>query len=210
MHEFQVGSELETEILSTLLERGAILRGHFLLSSGLHSDTYIQCAKLHEVPAVCEKICGKLLDKVRDHYAYLLDADVVAAPAVGGICFGYEVARQLNVNFVFFERVEGSFALRRGHGVVPASRVLIVEDVITTGKSSLEVYNAIRGIGGEVVGEVSIIRRSHNAQLPFPVVSLLSLDIKNYPENEVPASLAQIPVTEPGSRFFSKPWDKRA
>lgn len=199
--EFQVGSELEAEVLNTLLERSAILRGHFLLSSGLHSDTYIQCAKLHEVPAVCENICSKLLSRVEPAEERILDVDVVASPAVGGVLFGYEIARQLNVNFVFFERVDGRFTLRRGLEIMPGAKVLIVEDVITTGKSSLEVYNAISDIGGRVTGELSIIRRSQDVKMPFPVISLLSLDIKNYSAADIPDALAQIPVSKPGSRF---------
>ena len=188
------------DVFEILVEKSAILKGHFLLTSGLHSDTYIQCAKLHESPRVCEYLCKLLLQKVQNNRAELLNVDVIVSPAMGGILFGYEIARQLGVNFVFLERVDGCFTLRRGFSIKEKAKVLIVEDVITTGKSSIEVFDILRNMESEVVGELSIITRTSNVSLPFPCVSLLSLDIKNYSASEVPEHLAKIPISKPGSR----------
>ena len=190
------------DVLDVLMERSAILKGHFVLSSGLHSDTYIQCAKLQEVPSVCEDMCAALLRRSDDVLGGL-KIDVVASPAMGAIVFGYEIARQLGVNFVFFERAQGSFELRRGFGVDANSRVLIVEDVITTGGSSLEVFDAVTALGGKVVAELSIINRGNCANMPFPVVSLLEMDIQNYAADDIPNELRGIPVSKPGSRSLS-------
>ncbi|UQD54390.1 orotate phosphoribosyltransferase [Anaplasma phagocytophilum] len=193
----------ENDVLNILMERSAILKGHFLLTSGLHTDTYIQCAKLHEVPSVCVLLCEALLKKARaSGHEDLLNVDVVASPAIGGLMFGYEIARQLGVNFVFFERVDGCFTLRRGFNVSENAKVLIVEDVVTTGKSSLAVINAVTALGGKIAGELSIVTRAKDVDMPVPVVSLLSLDIKNYREEEVPDFLAQIPISKPGSNFI--------
>lgn len=195
--------ELESDVLKVLVERSAILKGHFLLASGLHTDTYIQCAKLHEIPSVCADLCEILLRKARSASGdSLLDVSTVVSPAVGGILFGYEIARQLGVNFVFMEKVDGKFALRRGFEIKQGERVLLVEDVITTGKSSLAVYDAVTSMGAKVTGELSIVSRGKNIKMPIPLVSLLSLDIKNYPESDVPDFLASIPVSKPGSSYL--------
>ncbi|ACZ49639.1 orotate phosphoribosyltransferase [Anaplasma centrale str. Israel] len=189
-------------VLNVLMERSAILKGHFVLSSGLHSDTYIQCAKLQEVPSVCEDLCAALLRRSNDVLGDLR-IDVVASPAMGGIVFGYEIARQLGVNFVFFERVRGNFELRRGFCIDTDSRVLIVEDVITTGGSSLEVFDAVTALGGKVMAELSIISRGSCVNMPFPVVSLLEMDIQNYTADAIPDELRRIPISKPGSRSLS-------
>ncbi|MFV9839210.1 MAG: orotate phosphoribosyltransferase [Aaplasma endosymbiont of Hyalomma asiaticum] len=202
MQVFEASAETNDSdnVFNILLEKSAILKGHFMLTSGLHSDTYIQCAKLHESPSVCEHLCRLLLKKVQRERAELLKVDMVVAPAMGGVLFGYEIARLLGVNFVFLERVEGFFTLRRGFSIKEKDRILIIEDVITTGKSSLEVYDVVTSMGGVVVGELSIITRSRNVHMPFPFMSLLSLDIKNYSDSEVPEYLAKIPISKPGSR----------
>ncbi|AGZ78537.1 orotate phosphoribosyltransferase [Anaplasma marginale] len=190
------------DVLNMLVERSAILKGHFVLSSGLHSDTYIQCAKLQEAPSVCETLCAALLRRSNDVLGDL-KIDVVASPAMGAIVFGYEIARQLGVNFVFFERVQGNFELRRGFCINANSRVLIVEDVITTGGSSLEVFDAVTALGGKVMAELSIISRGSCVNMPFPVVSLLEMDIRNYAADDIPDELKSIPVSKPGSRSLS-------
>ncbi|MGN7678592.1 MAG: orotate phosphoribosyltransferase [Anaplasma sp.] len=187
------------DVLDVLMERDAILKGHFVLSSGLHSDTYIQCAKLQEVPAVCERLCTLLLEKMSKELPGA-QFDVVASPALGGVVFGYEVARQLGIKFVFVERVQGNFELRRGFVVEPGSRVLVVEDVITTGGSSIEVVDVIAKLGGKSAAELCIIDRGGGGSMPFPVVSLLQMDIKNYSEDELPAELRELPIVKPGSR----------
>ncbi|MCU7611100.1 orotate phosphoribosyltransferase [Anaplasma capra] len=194
----------DDDVLRILTERSAILKGHFVLSSGLHSDTYIQCAKLQEVPSVCERVCAALLDRSRSKFGDL-GINVVASPAMGGTVFGYEIARQLGVRFVFFERVQGNFELRRGFSLDSSSCVLIVEDVITTGGSSMEVSDAVTALGGKVVAELSIIdrRSGGGSNMPFPIVSLLKMDIRHYSEDEVPDELRGVPISRPGSRALS-------
>ncbi|MGN7661618.1 MAG: orotate phosphoribosyltransferase [Anaplasma sp.] len=189
-------------MLGVLMERDAILKGHFVLSSGLHSDTYIQCAKLQEVPSVCERLCALLLEKMGKELPGV-KFDLVASPALGGVVFGYEVARQLGIKFVFVERVQGSFELRRGFVVKPGSRVLVVEDVITTGGSSIEVVDVIANLEGKAAAELCIIDRGGGSSMPFPVVSLLQMDIKSYSEDEIPAALRELPISKPGSRKLS-------
>ena len=188
------------EFLAIMHEAGAILRGHFILSSGLRSSMYLQCARLLMHPWLAEPCCAALAEKVR---AELPEFDVIVAPAMGGVVVGYEMGRQLEVPTMFCERVDGSFTLRRGFALQPGSRVLVVEDVVTTGKSSLEAYDCIREHGGVVVAECSLIDRSNGraaSELGVPYVSLAALEVPAYHPDELPPELAAIPAVKPGSR----------
>jgi orotate phosphoribosyltransferase len=195
----------EQQILAEFEAAGAILKGHFILSSGLHSDMYLQCARVLMHPARAEKLCRALAEKVT---RALGDGavDLVVAPAMGGVVVGYEMGRQLRLETIFCEREEGKFALRRGFTITPGAKILLVEDVVTTGKSSLETVDCITAHGGVVVAEASLIDRSGGAsrQLPFPLISLLTLDVRTYSESDLPAHLRDIPAVKPGSRFLKK------
>jgi len=188
-------------IIKEFKESKAILRGHFVLSSGLHSDTYIQCAKIFENPARAMKICAMLVDKIRKE----LDSpvDLILSPAIGGIIVGYEIGRQLGVRTMFCERVHGHFELRRGFEIKKNDKILLVEDVITTGKSSLEAVECIKNCGGQVIAEAALIKRKSETKLPFPIIPLIELNVKDYSEIELPDELKQLPVSKPGSREYS-------
>ena len=193
----------EQEILAEFEAAQAIMRGHFVLSSGLHSDTYLQCARVLMQATRAEKLCADLASRIRA--ANLPPIDMVVAPAMGGVIVGYEMGRQLGVDSVFCERENGVFTLRRGFSIPEGAKVLVVEDVVTTGKSSKETVECIRLHKGVVVAEASLIDRSGGTHhLPFPLISLLTLDIKTYAENALPAHLQDIPAVKPGSRFLKK------
>lgn len=193
----------EQEILHEFEAAEAILRGHFILSSGLHSDTYLQCARVLMNPKRAEKLCAALAEKVRASIKHQID--LVVAPAMGGVVVGYEMGRQLGVETIFCERENGQFALRRGFRVEPGARVLMVEDVVTTGKSSMEAVKCVEEAGGVVVAEASLIDRSGAAHsLPFPLISLLALDVKTYAPDALPAHLQGTQAVKPGSRFLQK------
>lgn len=195
----------EHEIMAEFEAAEAILRGHFVLSSGLHSDTYMQCARVLMSPARAEKLCAALAEKVKAALGKIV-IDMVVAPAMGGVIVGYETGRQLGVETIFCERENGVFTLRRGFSITPGAKVLLVEDVVTTGKSSLETVECIKAHGGSVVAEASLVDRSGGAadDLPFPLISLLKLNIKTYAADKVPEHLAAIPVTKPGSRWLKQ------
>ncbi len=161
-------------------ESGAALQGHFLLTSGRHSDRYMQCAKLFVYPDKAEKICAALAEKLKG-----FGIELVAAPAIGGIIMGYEMARQLKVPNVFLERQDGVMTLRRGFTVEPGTKVAVVEDVVTTGGSVREVVEVLKNLGAEVVAVASVVDRSAGkVDFGLPYVSLLSMDITSYePEN---------------------------
>ena len=180
----------------------AILRGHFILSSGLHSDTYLQCARVLMQPERASRLCNALAEKVRAQLGK--DAiDMVVAPAMGGVVVGYEMGRQLGVESIFCERENGAFTLRRGFSITEGARILLVEDVVTTGKSSLETVECIKQYGGTVVAEASLIDRSNGTHgLPFPLISLLTLDVKTYQPDALPEHLQSIPAVKPGSRWL--------
>lgn len=188
----------KSEVLREFERTGAILKGHFKLSSGLHSDTYLQCAKILSHPDVAEKLCKALAEKIS------VKPDLVVAPAMGGVVVGYEVARQLGVQGIFCERVEGVFEFRRGFEIPHGAKVLIVEDVVTTAKSSFETIEAIRKAGGEVIGEACLVDRSsgrHN--LPFPLFALMELDVPTYNPDDLPEHLKGTEAVKPGSRFLA-------
>lgn len=192
----------EQEILKEFTDAEAILKGHFILSSGLHSDTYLQCARVLMDTQRAERLCGALAKKLQNT---LPDAqfDLVVAPAMGGVIVGYEMGRQLRVPTIFCERENGTFTFRRGFSIKPGSKVLLVEDVVTTAKSSLETIHCIEEHGGIAIAEASLIDRGEGAaKLPIPLVSLLKLQVPTYAADALPASLASTPAIKPGSRWL--------
>lgn len=192
----------EAEILKEFTDAEAILKGHFILSSGLHSDTYLQCARVLMDPKRAERVCAALAKKIRATLPQVR-IDLVVAPAMGGVVVGYEMGRQLGVETIFCERQDGAFTLRRGFTITPGQKVLMVEDVVTTGKSSLEAVECVRAHGGEVVAEASLINRSGQENpLPFPLVSLLALDVPTFAPDALPAHLRDMPAVKPGSRWL--------
>ena len=189
------------EVLKHFEQTGAILKGHFKLSSGMHSETYMQCARLLSYPDVAAKLCSELAKKIKTMIPAKID--MVVAPAMGGVVVGYEVARQLGVQGIFCERVEGTFELRRGFEIPQGANVIIVEDVVTTAKSSFETVECIKRYGGNVVGEACLVDRSsgkHN--LPFPLAALIELDIPTYAPDNLPEHLKNVEAVKPGSRFL--------
>ena len=188
------------QVLQEFRDAGALLHGHFILASGLHSPVYLQCARVMMDPARAERLCRTLVEKVRARFGE--DAiDLVVSPAMGGVVVGYEIARQLGVEAIFAERVDGEFSLRRGFTVPPSARVLIVEDVITTGLSSRECITCVTRQAGKVVGEAGLIDRSGGrVELGVPLVTLATLDVPTFLAGDVPPELAAIPATKPGSR----------
>lgn len=190
-----------TAIMKEFEDAQAILHGHFVLSSGLHSDTYMQCARVLMDANRGERLCKTLAEKTRA--AGFGQIDICIAPAMGGVVVGYELARQLGVPGIFCERQDGSFTIRRGFSFPQGARVLMVEDVVTTGKSSLEAMDCVRQHGGVVVGEACLVNRSGTGNpLPVPLVSLLDMDIKTYTEDNLPPHLQQLPAEKPGSRWL--------
>lgn len=180
---------------SVFVETGALLQGHFLLSSGLHSDQYMQCALLLAHPDRAQDL-GERLAELQD-----LKPDLVLSPAMGGLIIGQEVARALKVRHYFSEREDGLMTLRRGFTLMPGEKVLIVEDVITTGKSSLETMALARSKGAEIIGALSIVcRAAAPPDLGVPVKSLLNIPIASYPADQCPLCRQGLPVVKPGSR----------
>ena len=191
------------DILNQFRQAEALLEGHFLLSSGLHSPVYLQCARVLQNPERAALLCSALADKVRVDITDTID--LVVAPAMGGVVVGYEMARQLGVEGIFTERVDGEIILRRGFEIPDGARVLMVEDVVTTGLSSRECIDCIRAAGGNVVGATSLVNRSGGkADVGVPLVSLLDLDVPAYAEDNLPDELKAIPAVKPGSRDLKK------
>jgi orotate phosphoribosyltransferase len=186
----------EDEILEIFRTHGALLEGHFILSSGLHSDRYIQCALVLQHPRVAEQLCSELAAKLRH-----LGATVVAAPALGGVIVSHEVARALGLRALFTERQEGVMTLRRGFSLTPGEPTLVVEDVITTGGSTLETMAAVEQAGGKVVGVGALIDRSGGkADLGVPKAALVTLSVQNYAPADCPLCKSGLPAVKPGSR----------
>ncbi len=187
--------------LSILRKTNALLEGHFILSSGLHSSKYIQCAKLLSYPNKAELICKSLAKKIKKEFKKF---DLILAPAMGGIIIGYEIGRLLKKETIFCERVKGKFELRRGFFIKKNSRVLIVEDVITTGKSSMECVKIINKSKAKLVGFASIIDRStkKNLKIKKKIISHLKINVMAYKKDKLPKSLESIPISTPGSRFI--------
>ena len=187
--------------LAVLKKTEALIEGHFVLSSGLHSAQYVQCAKLLSHPHKAEKICKSLATKIKKNFRQI---DIILAPAVGGIVIGYEIGRILKKETIFCERVDGKFQLRRGFKIKPKSKVLILEDVITTGKSSLECVKLIKKSKAKLLGFACLIDRSSKKDLRIKkkIISQLKINVPTYKANQLPKDLKLIPITVPGSRFI--------
>ena len=187
--------------LNILRKTDALLEGHFILSSGLHSSKYIQCAKLLSYPHLADKICKSLALKIKKNFRKI---DLILAPAMGGIIIGYEIGKILKKETIFCERVKGKFKLRRGFRINKGTNVLIIEDVITTGKSSMECVKIIKQAKAKLVGFASIIDRSTKKTLKIKkkIISHLKIDVPTYSKKKIPKSLASIKITTPGSRFI--------
>ena len=185
--------------LNILKKTNALLDGHFVLSSGLHSSKYIQCAKLLSYPHLAKNICLSLSNKIKINYKKI---DLILSPAMGGIIIGYEIGKLLKKETIFCERVEGFFKLRRGFNIKSKSRVLIIEDVITTGKSSLECVKLIKKAGAKLLGFSCIIDRSNKKTLKIKqkIISHMKIKVPIYKKNKLPKSLKSIPISRPGSR----------
>lgn len=188
----------QSEVLDEFRAAGALLEGHFILSSGLHSPVFFQKNAVFMDPTRTERLCRALAEKARAAFGKV---DVVVSPAVGAIIPGYETARQLGARAMFVEREQGQFQLRRGFSIAPGERVLMVEDVVTTGLSSRECLDAIRNHPGELVGAACLIDRSGGkADIGVRLVSLAQVDAPAYPADKLPPELAAIPAVKPGSR----------
>ena len=187
--------------LDILKKTKALIEGHFVLSSGLHSPKYIQCAKLLSHPSKAEQICKSLASKIKKNFKSF---DLILSPAMGGIIIGYEIGRLLKKETIFCERVKGKFTLRRGFRIKKGSKVLIIEDVITTGKSSMECVKLIKKSKASLIGFASIIDRSSKKTLKIKkrIISHLKIEVPTYKKNKIPLNLRSIPITKPGSRFI--------
>jgi orotate phosphoribosyltransferase len=187
--------------LNILKKTNALIEGHFVLSSGLHSSKYIQCAKLLSHPNKAELICKSLANKIKKNFKNI---DIILAPAMGGIVIGYEIGRLLKKETIFCERVNGKFTLRRGFFIKKNTRVLIIEDVITTGKSSMECAKLISKAKAKLIGFASIIDRStkNSLKIKKKIISHLKIEVPTFKQNQIPNNLKSIPITKPGSRFI--------
>lgn len=190
------------DVLNEFREAGALREGHFVLSSGLHSPVFLQKNLVFMDTARCERLCKALAEKI---VATVGAVDVAISPAVGGIIPGYETARHLKVRSLYVEREGGVFKLRRGFTVEPGEKVVMVEDIVTTGLSSRECIAAIQAAGGEVVAAACIVDRSGGrADVGVPLVALATLDVPAYAADALPPELAALPIEDPGSRRLSQ------
>ena len=186
----------ESEVLQIFQDTGALLRGHFVLRSGLHSRQYFQCALALQQMPIVEKIGGALAEKVKQ-----LEIATVIAPAMGGLVLGQEVARQLRSRFIFVEKEDGKLVLRRGFKISPGERMLVVEDVVTKGGRVQETIDIVRAHAGLVLGVAAAVDRSNGTvNLGVPFFSLLSLQVEAFEPGRLPADLAAMPVIKPGSK----------
>ena len=185
--------------LAVLKRTNALLEGHFVLSSGLHSSKYVQCAKLLSFPHLANKICISLSKKIKKNFKKI---DLILSPAMGGVIIGYEIGKLLKKETIFCERVSGNFTLRRGFLIKKNTRVLIVEDVITTGKSGLECIKLIKKSKAKLIGFACIIDRSNKKtfKIKNKIVSQVKIDVPTFTKNNLPDYLKKIPITVPGSR----------
>jgi orotate phosphoribosyltransferase len=190
------------ESLKILKETNALLEGHFILSSGLHSKQYIQCAKLLSHPKKAEVICSSLCEKIKKTFSKI---DIVLSPALGGMVVGYEIGRQLEVETIFAERIDDELVLRRDFKISQNSNVLVVEDVITTGKSVLECSNIVKMNKANLVGYACIVNRSNiNVLIEDKIVSQMQFNIQTFSEDKLPEDLRKIQPIKPGSKNLSK------
>jgi len=186
------------ESLKILKETNALIEGHFILSSGLHSSKYVQCAQLMSKPNQAQKICESLASKIKKE---IKNFDLILSPAMGGIIVGYELGKILNIQTIFSERVNGEFKLRRDFQIKKGNKVLIVEDVITTGKSSLECSELVKENNADIMGFACIIDRSNgNSPIKDKIISQVKLNIPTYKKNNLPEELQSIEAIKPGSR----------
>ena len=186
------------ESLKILKETNALLEGHFILSSGLHSDKYVQCAQLLSKPKKAKDICISLAEKIKQNFKKI---DLILSPAMGGVVIGYEIGRILNLETIFAERINGNFQLRRGFEINKQNKILIIEDVITTGKSSLECSNLVIKAGAEIVGYACIIDRSNGqSKIKNKIISQVEINIPPYNKDDLPEHLKKIKPKKPGSR----------
>jgi len=189
----------QDEVLDEFRAAGALLEGHFILSSGLHSSRYLQCARVLMDAGRAARLCAALAEKVKAVVSSPID--LVASPAMGGVVVGYEMGRQLGVPAIFFERVDGKLTLRRGFSIERGARVLMVEDIVTTGLSSRECIAGINAEGGITAGAACLIDRSGGkAEIGVPLAALARLDIPTYEAGHLPPELAALPAIKPGSR----------
>lgn len=189
------------EILKLFSKTGVLKTGHFLLTSGRHSNKYLQCAQLLQYPEATEKACSELAKHFKD-----MNIQTVIGPAMGGIIISYEMGRQLDIRSIFAEREDGKMALRRGFAVKPGERVLVVEDVVTTGGSVKEVISLIKELGGEVAAVAALVDRSGGkVDFGVPAYYLLDLEVKSYTPEECPLCKKGLPVVKPGSRKNIEP-----
>ena len=189
----------QTEVLDEFRAAGALLEGHFILSSGLHSSRYLQCARVLMDPKRAARLCASLVKKIQGLEVGKID--LVASPAMGGVVVGYEMGRQLDVPSIFFERVDGKLTLRRGFTIDKGARVLMVEDIVTTGLSSRECIAAIAEEGGVTAAAACLIDRSGGkAELAVPLAALTVLDIPTFAADQLPDELVTVAAIKPGSR----------
>ena len=189
----------EEEILAEFRAAGALLEGHFILSTGLHSPRYLQCARVLMDPARASRLASSLAHSLPREIRSRVE--MVVSPAMGGVIIGHEMGRSLGLEAIFLERPTGTFELRRGFALKPGQKVLLVEDVVTTGLSSREAIEAVADAGGEVIGAVALVDRSNGeADLGVPFFPLVRLNVPAYPAGELPRDLAAIPAEKPGSR----------
>ena len=187
--------------LDILKKTNALLEGHFVLSSGLHSSKYIQCARLLSYPHLADKICRSLANNIKKKFKKI---DLILAPAMGGVIIGYEIGKLLKKETIFCERVKGKFTLRRGFEIKKKSKVLIIEDVITTGKSSMECVQLVKKAKANLVGFATIIDRStkKNLKIKKKIISHLKINVPTFKKNKLPLELKKIPISKPGSRYI--------
>jgi orotate phosphoribosyltransferase len=189
----------EDEILAEFVAADALLEGHFVLSSGLHSSRYLQCARVLMDPARASKLASALVRSFPLEIKKQLS--IIVSPAMGGIIIGHEVGRSMGLEAVFLERPTGTFELRRGFRLEPGQKVLLVEDVVTTGLSSREAIKAVEAAGGHVVAAAALVDRSNGiADLGVPFIPLIRIDVPVYEPENLPPDLAEMPVQKPGSR----------
>jgi len=186
------------ESLKILKEANALIEGHFILSSGLHSSQYVQCAQLMSKPDKAIKLCDSLAEKIKKEFK---EIDIILSPAMGGIVVGYEIGKLLNKESIFSERVNGEFKLRRDFSIKKNQKVLIIEDVITTGKSSLECSKLVLDKNAKIVGYACIIDRSNGkSSIKDKIVSQIELNIPTYSKENLPSNLQALKAVKPGSR----------
>ncbi|WP_430417521.1 orotate phosphoribosyltransferase [Parasphingorhabdus sp.] len=189
----------EDEILHEFRQCDALLEGHFILSSGRHSMQYLQCARLLMQPARAARMAEALVANIPQNIRRSID--IIVSPAMGGVIIGHEVGRALGLDALFLERPDGTFELRRGFRLEPGQKVLMMEDIVTTGLSSREAIQAIRNAGGDVIAAGALVDRSNGAaQFDIPFFPLVAMSVPSYPADAIPPELAAIPATKPGSR----------